>query len=221
MYSNLEELELTPVNRHDTSALSLTWACYLLALDPARQDTLRKEVREALKPTEVSADELDLSSVLERLPFLNGVINETLRLYPSIPVTIRVAARNTSLAGQPIPKGTEILVSPWLINRSHACWGPSAAEFKPERWIEKDGRANNTGGATSNYEFLSFLHGPRACIGQNFARAELRCLLAALVARFEWRLDMDEKDVVPGGAITLAPVYGLHIMLQLIDDKQS
>ncbi|KAI0388110.1 cytochrome P450 [Hypomontagnella monticulosa] len=206
---------------HDTSALSLTWACYLLALDPARQETLRKEVREALKPTEASIDELDLSSVLERLPFLNGVINETLRLYPSIPVTIRVAARDTSLAGQPIPKGTEVLISPWLINRSHEFWGPSAAEFKPERWIEKDGRANNTGGATSNYEFMSFLHGPRACIGQNFARAELRCLLAALVARFEWQLDMDEKDVVPGGAITLSPVYGLHVRLQLIDNKQS
>lgn len=63
------------------------------------------------------------------------------------------------------------------------------------------------------------LHGPRACIGQGFARAELRCLLAALVSRFEWKLDMDEKDVVAGGAITLAPVYGLHVMLKLIDQR--
>ncbi|KAI1450642.1 cytochrome P450 [Annulohypoxylon stygium] len=205
---------------HDTSALSLTWACYLLALDPSRQSKLRSEVRDALTSVESLEDGvLDISSTLERLPFLNGVLNETLRLYPTIPVTIRVAAWDTSLAGQPIPKGTEILISPWLINRSCVFWGPDAADFKPERWIEKDGRPNNTGGATSNYEFLSFLHGPRACIGQGFARAELRCLLAALVSRFEWKLDMDEKDVVAGGAITLAPVYGLHVMLKLIDQR--
>ncbi|KAI1209349.1 cytochrome P450 [Annulohypoxylon truncatum] len=205
---------------HDTSALSLTWACYLLALDPARQSRLQREVRDALASTENPVDgKLDISGTLERLPFLNGVLNETLRLYPSIPVTIRVAARDTSLAGHSIPKGTEILISPWLINRSRTFWGPSAAEFEPERWIEKDGRPNNTGGATSNYEFLSFLHGPRACIGQTFARAELRCLLAALISRFEWKLDMDEKDVIAGGAITLAPVYGLHVMLKLIKDE--
>ncbi|KAL7627926.1 hypothetical protein AAE478_002121 [Parahypoxylon ruwenzoriense] len=204
---------------HDTSALSLTWACHLLALDPARQSTLRSEVRDALASAAASSNgELDISSALERLPFLNGVINESLRLYPSIPVTIRIATRDTSLAGQPIPRGTEILVSPWVINRSRALWGSSADEFRPERWIEKDGRPNNTGGATSNYEFMSFLHGPRACIGQNFARAELRCLLAAMIARFEWELGMDEKDVVPGGAITLAPVYGLHVTLRVVGD---
>lgn len=207
---------------HDTSALALTWICYLLSIDPVRQSTLRSEVREALGSMGGTvSDELDISGILERLPYLNGVINETVRLYPSIPVTIRIAARDTFLAGQPIPKGTEILVSPWVINRSSALWGASAAEFRPERWIEKDGRPNNTGGASSNYEFLSFLHGPRACIGQNFAKAELRCLVAAMVARFEWQLDMDEKDVVPGGAITLAPVYGLHVMLKLLEEKQT
>ncbi|KAI1764222.1 cytochrome P450 [Hypoxylon sp. FL1150] len=207
---------------HDTSALALTWICYLLSLDPDRQNTLRYEVREALASLGYPvSDNADISSTLERLPFLNGVINETVRLYPSIPVTIRIAARDTFLAGKPIPKGTEILVSPWVINRSTALWGHDAAKFRPERWIEKDGRPNNTGGANSNYEFLSFLHGPRACIGQNFAKAELRCLLAAMVARFEWQLDMDEKDVIPGGAITLAPVHGLHVMLKLVEDKQT
>ncbi|KAI1776604.1 cytochrome P450 [Hypoxylon cercidicola] len=206
---------------HDTSALALTWTCYLLSLDSVRQNTLRGEVHEALASMggDSISDKQDISSTLERLPFLHGVINETLRLYPSIPVTIRIATRDTFLAGQPIPKGTEILISPWVINRSTVFWGPDAAEFRPERWIEKDGRPNNTGGASSNYEFLSFLHGPRACIGQNFAKAELRCLLAAMVARFEWQLDMDEKDVIPGGAITLAPVHGLHVMLKLTEDK--
>ncbi|KAI0172152.1 cytochrome P450 [Hypoxylon sp. FL1284] len=207
---------------HDTSALALTWTCYLLSLDQDRQNELRREAHEALTSMGGSAsDETDISSTLERLPFLNGVINETLRLYPSVPVTVRIATRDTFLAGQPVPKGTEVMISPWVINRSTELWGADAAQFRPERWIEEDGRPNNTGGASSNYEFLSFLHGPRACIGQNFAKAELRCLLAAMVARFEWRLDMDEKDVIPGGAITLGPVYGLHVMLKLVEDKQA
>lgn len=56
------------------------------------------------------------------------------------------------------------------------------------------------------------------CIGHSFAKAELRCLLTAMVTRFEWCLDMDEKDVVAGGAITLSPLNGLHVMLKVIGD---
>ncbi|KAI0543236.1 cytochrome P450 [Xylaria digitata] len=127
------------------------------------------------------------AGTLERMPLLNGVINETLRLYPTVPLTIRQAY----------------------------------TEFRPARWISEDGKPNQTGGASSNYHFITFLHGPRSCIRQGFARAELRCLLAALLLSFEWELAMLEADVVPRGAITIKPANGMDIRLKRLasDDK--
>jgi cytochrome P450 len=60
---------------------------------------------------------------------------------------------------------------------------------------------------------MTFLHGPRSCIGQNFARAEMRCLLAPVVGAFEWELAMDPADVIPGGAVTIKPAKGLRLKL--------
>lgn len=132
---------------HDTTAPTPTWACYLLALDQGRQSALREEVRANLSrfaslgangahPSSSSSPAADdLAGTMERLPLLNGVISETLRLYTTVPVSIRAAVRDTLLAGHPVPRGTEVLVSPWVINRSRELWGTDADSFRPERWI--------------------------------------------------------------------------------------
>ena len=206
----------------------MSWAYYLLAVDQTRQSTLRSEVRESLGPAAISGDrsKIDIAGILERLPFLNGVISETLRLYPAIPVTYRTPICDTSLAGIRVPVGTDIIVSPWVINRSQKLWGPAADKFQPERWISRENddserqRIDPTGGASSNYDFLTFLHGGRNCIGQGFARAELRCLLAATAMQFQWSLDMDEKDVTMGGSISIKPQNGLHLRLKRVDGSQ-
>lgn len=70
------------------------------------------------------------------------------------------------------------------------------------------------GGADSNYAFLTFLHGPRSCIGEKFARAELRALVAALVGGFEMRMAEPGKKVLNGGAITSKPVGGMNLRLE-------
>ena len=206
----------------------MSWACYLLAVDQARQSTLRSEVREVLAPNAILGDgsDMDVADILEHLPFLNGVVSETLRLYPAVPVTQRTAIRDSSLAGIRVPMGTDIYVSPWIFNRSPKLWGPAADTFQPERWISHKSddngrqRINPTAGASSNYDFLTFLQGGRSCIGQGFARAELRCLLAVIAMQFEWSLDMDEKDVTMGGAITIKPQHGLHLRLKRVYRSQ-
>jgi cytochrome P450 len=156
-----------------------------------------------------------LAGTLRQLPYLNGVMHETLRLYPTVPLTMREALRDTRLGEQAVPRGTEVVVSIWQINRSREIWGADAAAFRPERWINADdGRANRHGGAKSNYDFLTFLQGPRSCIGQEFARAEMRCLLAALVTSFEWELAMDEDSAVPRGVITIKPEHGMYLRMR-------
>jgi cytochrome P450 len=197
---------------HETTSSSFTWACYLLAKHQTLQETLRQEIAKAL-PTSGPIDDTDLASTLEQLPYLNGIMNETFRLYPTVPVTFRQATKDTHLADHPIPEGTTVAVSMWMTNRSPALWGADANDFRPERWISPDGRPNQSGGATGNYDFLTFLHGPRSCIGQGFARAEMRCLLAALVRGFRWELAMEEKDVVPRGVITIKPANGMYLRL--------
>ncbi|KAI9162838.1 Cytochrome P450 monooxygenase ALT8 [Paramyrothecium foliicola] len=202
---------------HETTSSALTWACYLLAKHPGLQEKLRQEVRDALPADEAVGAMADLATTLEQMPYLNGIMNETLRLYPTVPLTIREAIRDTNLGGQPIPKGTSIVLSMWLINRSPELWGSDAAEFRPERWITEAGKPNQNGGAASNYHFLTFLHGPRSCIGQGFARAEMRCLLAALVRSFSWDLAMDERDILPRGVITIKPANGMYLRLKPLD----
>ncbi|KAF5966026.1 cytochrome P450 monooxygenase monooxygenase [Fusarium bulbicola] len=237
---------------HETTSVALTWACFLLALHPDQQEALRMELRDRIPsnffPTASStSDEStidDIGNIMERLPLLNGVINETLRLYPPLPTTLRTAVCDTFLGEQPIPKGTQIIISTWIINRSTEVWGDDATVFQPERWIDPmttehqadpahkagdegadrkskptyaTGKPNHTGGAKSNYDFMTFLHGPRGCIGKMFAQAELRCLLAALVTRFRWTLDMKAEDVRPIGAITINPSH-LYLKLEVVKD---
>lgn len=181
------------------------------------QRKLRDEIREAL-PAGLTTDTADLASLLDQLPLLNGIINETLRLYPTVPMTMRTAVCDTRLGEQYIPKGTCMILSMWQMNRSTEVWGADAGQFRPERWVTDAGKPNQNGGASSNYEFLTFLHGPRSCIGQGFARAEMRCLLATLTASFSWELAMDEADIVPRGVISIKPANGLLLKLKPLED---
>ncbi|KAF2225315.1 putative P450 monooxygenase [Elsinoe ampelina] len=202
---------------HETTSSAFTWAVYLLSTHSDIQTRLREEVRTAFNPSHPE----DLASTLERLPLLNGICSETLRLYPTVPVTVRRSNRPTTLLDRSIPAGTDVVISPWVTNRLPALWGKNADKFLPERWINPDGTPNNSGGAESNYAYLTFLQGPRSCIGINFAKAELRCLLAAFVGRFEWELDMRVEEVVPAGVITIKPRDGLRVKLREVVPEKT
>ena len=121
-----------------------------MALYPEWQQKLRDEIRANLPSLfDVSAP---TPAQIDDLPILNAVCNETLRLYPAIPATIREAVRDTYLpiktdAGtiqRRIPKGTRVQLTPWAVNRSTEIWGPDAGEFVPERWLGEG--CANTGG---------------------------------------------------------------------------
>ena len=181
---------------------------------------MREEVREAmarLTPEGGAIDESGIAEALESLPLLNGVIHETLRLYPTIPQTARQANIDTVISGQLIPKGTRLLVSIWSLNRHAAIWGSDSLQFVPERWINPDGKPNSTGGSKSNYDFVTFLHGPRSCIGQKFALAELACMLAAFVGRYKFEMTYPDEEIIVKGGITARPKNGMRLNVEVID----
>ncbi|KAK8046068.1 cytochrome P450 monooxygenase [Apiospora saccharicola] len=172
---------------HETTAGALTWACWLCATNPEVQRKLRAEIHTRLEYVGGQPPEGIVSwDVLESMPYLNGFCEEVLRLYPTVPVTVREAQRATAVAGYRVPKGTLFVLVPHATNRNPRAWGPDADRVVPERWIDTDpntgvSRPNKTGGTKSNFAGLTFLHGPRACIGQDFAKAEMRCAVAGLV----------------------------------------
>lgn len=202
---------------HETTAASMTWAFYLLCQHPETQTRLRKEIRANLPPID-STDAITAAS-LDQCHYLHAVCNEILRLYPPVPYTMREAGRDTSIVGHPVPKGTTIVLVPWAVNTATALWGADADRFNPDRWIAGPGQAtNNTGGAESNYAFMTFLHGPRGCIGQAFARAEFACLLAAVVGRFEIKSAEGEgvKLAIRSG-ITAKPAGGVPVRIKPVE----
>ncbi|KAF7171586.1 hypothetical protein CNMCM5623_003955 [Aspergillus felis] len=172
---------------HETTAGALQWAIYALCKHPDVQARLRDEVRANLPPINVENPGPIDAAAIDSLQYLNAVCNEVIRFHPSVPNTVRVALKDTTLMGRPIPKDAE--------------------QFNPDRWMGP-GKAN-TGGATSNYTFLSFLHGPRSCIGQGFAKAELACLLAAVVGSFEFELKYPDAPLEVREGATIAPKDGV------------
>lgn len=192
---------------HETTATAMQWAVYALCKNPEVQIKLREEIRANL-PSIASedSDAIDATTI-DNLPYLHAVCNEILRFHPSVPGTIRTAVKDTSLVGKPIPKGTTLIIAPEVLNHLAELWGPDADKFNPERFMGP-GKAN-TGGATSNYAFLTFLHGPRSCIGQGFAKAELACLLAATVGRFNMELKYPDRELELREGATVSPKDGV------------
>ena len=144
---------------HETTSSALSWCAYLLSKHPEIQSRVRDEVRATL-PSPDSGVPINAAEI-DALTWLNAVCLEVVRLYPTVPSTIREVVNDTPLGGHMLPKGTIVLLVPWAINRSKSFWGEDAAEFKPERWINADGSVNKNGGSSSNYAQLTFLHGPR------------------------------------------------------------
>lgn len=198
---------------HETTATAMTWAAHRLCLNPDVQTRLRQEIRNNL-PSIDDAEASVTSQTLDRLPYLHAVCNEILRVNPPVPLTLREAGRDTTILGNFIPKGTRIMIAPTAINMSASLWGANPEKFDPDRWMGSG--KTNTGGAESNYSFLTFLHGPRSCIGQSFAKAEFACLLAALVGRFEMELEDAEKEIETDSGITLKPKDGISVRIRLI-----
>lgn len=170
---------------HETTATTLFWALYLLALDPDNQERLAREAQEA-----ADTDDPD------RLPFTRAVLDETLRLYPPAFLIARAAVAADTVAGFAVKRGDTMMIAPWLLHRHESLWqAPNA--FMPERFMP---------GAPppERFAYLPFGTGPRVCIGAHFALVEATLALARLVGAFKVAL-IDKTPVTPIGIVTTQP----------------
>ncbi len=180
---------------HETSAAALTWALYLLDEHPDVAARVRAEIASVLhsRPARFA----DLS----RLPLLVQVVKETLRLYPPGWVFDRSPLHDLMLGGYTIPKGANMLFSPWVVHRDPALWA-APAEFRPERFAD--------GASVRRGAYIPFGDGPRLCIGNRFAEAEIALVLATILPRVDLSR-VDDAPVFPEGDATLRPRGGLRM----------
>jgi cytochrome P450 len=173
---------------HETTATTLFWALYLLALDPATQDEVAREVK-ALRASGAALEP-------ERLRFTRAVIDETLRLYPPAFLIARAAAAPDTVAGMAVRTNDVILIAPWLLHRHEKLWrNPNA--FMPQRFMAP-------AAPPDRFAYLPFGVGARICIGAHFALVEATLALAMLVGAF--RIDLaDEIPVLPEAVVTTQP----------------
>ncbi|KAK0112065.1 hypothetical protein ONS96_001326 [Cadophora gregata f. sp. sojae] len=170
---------------HETSATAVTWGIYLLSQPRYShiQERLRAEIRANL-PSPSSGMEVT-AEVLDKLPYLDAVSKEIMRVYSPVPLLGRVAQKDTDLLDATIPKGTPVRLHMWAMNQAKQFWGEDAHEFNPERWLV--GKEKALGGATDSLAYLTFGHGPRGCIGRGFAIGENKVILAALIGSFDFK----------------------------------
>ncbi len=176
---------------HETTALSLFWALYLLTLAPGVQEAVAEEA--------LAAGALDEGTASEGLPHLElakAVVQEALRLYPPAFSIVREARREDRIGEETVPRGSLMVISPWVLHRHKKLWR-DPERFDPARFLP---------GAVppDRYAYLPFGTGPRVCIGAQFALTEATLILAKIVRRFRIEI-VGSSTVMPVGVVTTYP----------------
>jgi cytochrome P450 len=185
---------------HETTALAIAWACYLLSKNPQVHDKLRQENRAVLGGRVPSLADL------QKLDYHRAVINETLRLYPPFWTLSRQAVADDVLSGYHIPAGATVMVAPYVLHRHPRYWS-NPEGFYPERFSDPDLAK------AGNFAYFPFGGGPRVCIGKNLALIEAQLYLAMLVQRFDLELQPGWR-VEPRPMISLRPSDGIRMRVK-------
>lgn len=165
-----DELRTLLVAGHETTATTLVWALYHLHRAPATLERLRGELRGAGPRTDPAE--------LARLPYLDAVCQETLRLHPPVPIVVRRLTAPGTLCGIALDAGDTLGIAVPLLHSDPAVWS-EPARFEPQRFIERRYRP---------CEFAPFGGGHRRCVGAALADYELRVALATILAAVRLRL---------------------------------
>lgn len=202
---------------HETTSNQTAWTLWLLAQQPEIQQKLRAEIHDHFgKGMERDPNYDELMS----MPYLDAVCKESFRVKSAVPSTIRVAKTSATIPlSKPyptrdgkstfnsvhIPAGRELIIPISAINLDQEIWGPNAAEFVPERWLDLPASAKQNG---LPMHLMTFISGPRGCIGNRFALAEFKAMLCHLVGKFHFETVEDWKVEAKQTAVIRSRVVG-------------
>jgi len=181
---------------HETTALALSWALYLLANVPDEQDKARLQAQAVLGGRPAGPEDL------AALPLVRQVLEEAMRLYPPVGLLARTVVAEDALCGR-IMQPNDILFLPvWALHRHQLLWD-RPDEFLPERFDAAAGAARH------KYQYLPFGAGPRVCVGADFAMMQAQIILATLLQQFRFRPSGPEPR--PVMMMTVRPEPGVFL----------
>ncbi|KAI0823808.1 cytochrome P450 [Trametes gibbosa] len=210
----------------DTTSNALSRILHLLALNPSVQEKVRAEIREVCGGDDIAYDDF------EKLPYLEAVCRETLRLHAPIQLIIRAATKDMSLpllkpvhgldgssmSAVPVPKGTVIFLNLGGCNTHKDLWGEDAYEWKPERWLGELPEAVEDARIPGVYSSLmSFSGGGRSCIASKFSMLEI--ILAVLLSTLKF--EISEKPVAWNSCAILYPTSRCRVRSTSVKGIQS
>ncbi|HEY1847945.1 MAG TPA: cytochrome P450 [Opitutaceae bacterium] len=184
---------------HETTAITLAWAFYLLDRHPEAEAKVHEEV------DRVFADRAAVHGDLEKLPYCRAVIDETLRLFPPVHVFSRQAIGDDEVCGHRVPKGSFITVASWVLHRHKLFW-KDPSEFRPERFLPENADK------VDRFAYIPFGTGPRVCLGKHLGLLEATLLFAMTARSFRLRLKPG-ASVEPLGRMTLRPRWGMPMIV--------
>lgn len=180
---------------HETTALTLSWALYLVAFDPAVQERARTEARAVLGDRPAGAEDV------ANLPYIRQILLETMRLYPPVAILSRTAMKPDQLRDREVRAGDVMLLPFYALHRSEVLWDDPNG-FDPDRFADPK--------AIDRYAFLPFGAGPRVCLGMDFAMQEAVIVLATMLARFRFTA-IPGRDPEPVMILSLRPKGGVWL----------
>lgn len=191
----------------DTSAATLSWTLHLLSIHPEIQSRLASELKTVVvNDQNEQPDRIKITKqLIAKLPFLDAVVKESMRLYPVAPFVvrriqdelhIRDSQNGEGVSGNPnviLPAGSVACIWIYSLHRNPKFWD-RPNDFLPDRWLSGSKDIGQTNGA-----YMPFAAGPRNCVGQPIAHVVLRTLLAKLILRFEFRDNRLDDEASPDG----------------------
>uniref|UniRef100_A0A5B7BF79 Cytochrome P450 94A2-like n=1 Tax=Davidia involucrata TaxID=16924 RepID=A0A5B7BF79_DAVIN len=177
----------------DTTSAALTWFFWLVSGNPEVEDEILREIREK--------SEAPVYDEVKDMVYTHASLSESMRLYPPVPVDTKEAMDDNVLPdGTVVKKGMRVSYHPYAMGRSEKLWGSDWAEFRPERWLERDAAAAGKWSfvARDTYTYPVFQAGPRICLGKEMAFLQMKRVVASVLRRFR---------VVPAVEDGVEPVF--------------
>ncbi|XP_020284912.1 cytochrome P450 4C1-like isoform X2 [Pseudomyrmex gracilis] len=177
---------------HDTTAVTITWTLFCLSNSSEHQEKVHEELDKVFKDPDAPITMKELS----QLKYLDRVIKESLRLYPSVPIISRKLVEDLQLGDYVVPKDTIVDIPIVLVHRNPEIW-PDPLKFDPDRFLPENSKNR------SQYAYIPFSAGLRNCIGQKFALLELKVVLSSILRK--WRVKSVKTHITYKWCITYHP----------------
>ena len=192
-----DELMTLMLAGHETTATAIAWSLYWTHRYPEIKAKLRSEI------AALGANPDPMQIV--KLPYLDAVCKETLRIYPVAMLTFpRTVLEPTELLGYQLETGQVLMGCIYLMHQREDVY-PEPKQFKPERFLERE---------FDSYEFFPFGGGKRRCIGEALAMLELKLALATVIAEYDLELKSDRPESPARRGVTLAPKTGVQMIFK-------